>query len=156
MVLQRGHGVCAANVEVRRFETNPARISVSGTSSHHAHEVNRFDIVHLCVHYVALLYGFWACSSMIGLDYVCLAQEKETCAMLSQIWLESTTSSYYLVFLVLIILHSSYIAYGTSAIFSTTSMTYMHALAPVFYCTILLAVPTPSSRHGFWALCPPT
>jgi len=55
-----------------------------------------------------------------------------------------------------IILHSSYIAYGTSAIFSTTSMAYSCALASIFDCTILLAVPTLQSRHSFWARRPPT
>jgi hypothetical protein len=58
---------------------------------------------------------------------------------------------------VLVILHSSLIAYGTSAIFTTTSMasTYPLALAPVFHCTILLAVPPLPSRHGFRAERPP-
>jgi hypothetical protein len=46
---------------------------------------------------------------------------------------------------VLIILHSSYIAYGTSASFSTISITLMWALASSLNCTILLAVP-PSSK----------
>jgi hypothetical protein len=54
-----------------------------------------------------------------------------------------------------IILHSSYIAYGMSAIFATTSMASKCAPASVFYCTILLAVPSPPSRHSFWAQCPP-
>lgn len=53
-------------------------------------------------------------------------------------------------------LHSSYIAYGTSAIFPTTSMTSKCAPAPVFYCTTLLAVPTSSSRPSFWASSPHT
>jgi hypothetical protein len=35
-------------------------------------------------------------------------------------------------FIIIIILHSSYIAYGTSAIFSTTSMTSKYAPAPIF------------------------
>jgi hypothetical protein len=47
-----------------------------------------------------------------------------------------------------IILHSSYIAYGTSAIFSTISMTLMCALASMFNYTILLAVPPSSRRHA--------
>jgi hypothetical protein len=51
----------------------------------------------------------------------------------------------------LIILHSSYIAYGMSVIFTTISMASMCALASVFYRTTLLAVPTPPSRHCFWA-----
>jgi hypothetical protein len=42
------------------------------------------------------------------------------------------------------------------AIFSTTSMTSKCAPASIFYCTILLAIPTPPSRHSFWAQCPPT
>lgn len=49
----------------------------------------------------------------------------------------------------LIIQHSSYITYDTSAIFLATSMTYMYGPAPVFSCTILLAVPsdnTPERR----------
>jgi hypothetical protein len=54
------------------------------------------------------------------------------------------------------ILHSSYTAYGTSAIFTTTSIAFKYALAPVFNYTILLVVPTPSRRYGFWAQCPPT
>jgi hypothetical protein len=33
---------------------------------------------------------------------------------------------------------------------------YTCALASIFDCTILLAVPTIQSRHGFWAQCPPT
>jgi hypothetical protein len=46
-------------------------------------------------------------------------------------------------------------SYGTSAIFSTTFMAYTYALASIFYCTILLAVPFLSSRHGFRAQHPP-
>lgn len=53
-------------------------------------------------------------------------------------------------------LHSSYIAYGTSAIFATTSTTFKYAPAPVFYCTTHLAVPTSSSHHDFRASSPPT
>jgi hypothetical protein len=59
-------------------------------------------------------------------------------------------------FLVSIILHPSYIAYGTSAIFSTTSMAYIYALASILYCEILLAVLPLPSRHGFRAQRPPT
>jgi hypothetical protein len=52
--------------------------------------------------------------------------------------------------------HSSYIAQGTSTIFSTTSMTSKCALAPILDFINLLAVPTPSSRHNFCAQYPPT
>ena len=33
---------------------------------------------------------------------------------------------------------------------------YIYALASIFDCTILLAVPTIQSHHGIWAQCPPT
>jgi hypothetical protein len=56
----------------------------------------------------------------------------------------------------IIILHSSYIAYDTLAIFATISVTSKYALALILGRTILLAVPTPSSCHSFQALCPPT
>jgi hypothetical protein len=57
---------------------------------------------------------------------------------------------------VLIILHSSYVAYGTSASFSTISITLICALVSSLNCAILLAVPPSSRHHGFWARCPPT
>lgn len=41
-------------------------------------------------------------------------------------------------------------------IFTKVSMTYISALAPAFYCTILLAVAIPSSRRGSWARPPST
>jgi hypothetical protein len=59
-------------------------------------------------------------------------------------------------FFVSIILYPSYIAYGTSDIFSTTFMAYTYALACIFYCTILLAVLPLPSRQGFRAQHPPT
>lgn len=60
-----------------------------------------------------------------------------------QVTLTERATSDFLFFL--IILHSSYIAYGTSASFSTISMTLLCALASSFNCTTLLAVP-PSSK----------
>jgi hypothetical protein len=71
-------------------------------------------------------------------------------------WLEYWCAQLADLLFVLIILHPSYIAYGTSAIFSTTFMVYTYALASILYCEILLAVLPLPSRHGFRAQRPPT